>query len=435
MARSFLKFSERIMILTGIWHPALITGKSALQKLYLTYYVFVKLYFALFFTSASMELFLSVGPGRSSPRLFKQLSYIIPSLSIFYAKIACGTVNFRRIVSYVKEKEKLFCNCEDEDISNLHSRCYRIARLVNMILILTVASTGIAVVLENLWRNINTLPYNSTSEIVSIIELHYFGISRKPAMVFVLLEEFMCVFNTTLTLATKSITLTCVIFAGYALKVLQIKFRNIGQDGDVNSSLNHVITQHQDVTRYISRLNDLVKYLILIEYVLESLNVAAVSVGLVTNGSQTVLSSVSYLSYLLLQIFLLGWTANESIALSDALYECSWYEQNESSRKVLLLMIAFTQKPLKLTIGPFDAMTLQSALTVIKGSYSLAEHIMFFRDETKKTTPKRDLAYFPFVPPSFRLLIEKLKFKINNNIINKLQMIPVYPYVFEYITS
>ncbi|XP_060533053.1 odorant receptor 30a-like [Cylas formicarius] len=374
--RSILDFPKRFMVVTGIWRTSSITPHPTMQKVYVAYCIFIKLYYTLFVALLIIEFGRSLASTNSVE--FRQLCYIISTVTIFYATLVCDTVNFRRLISYIEDRVSRVAGCDDEEISILHSRQLKIGKLVSTILVLTVASTGSAVVFENIWRNVVNMKYysgrNETADIVSIVNLYYFGISRRPKIVFVFVDEFLCVFNTTLTLATKSITLSCMLFASVALQELQIGFRRIGSDRDVKLNMEQVISQHRELISYVELLNNMVKYIILFEYVFESLNVAAISVQMTKSESQTLLSLALYLTYVLIQIFLLGWIANEiknqSVALSDALYESPWYEQNESSKKVILVMIKQAQKPLTLTIGPFDAMTLQSALAIIKASYS-----------------------------------------------------------------
>ncbi|XP_060534049.1 odorant receptor 30a-like isoform X2 [Cylas formicarius] len=366
--RSILVFPKRFMVVTGIWRASSITSHPTMQKVYVAYCIFIKLYYTLFVTSLITEFALSVASTNSVE--FTQLSYIISALTMFYATLVCDTVNFKRIISYIEDPVSPLARREDEEISKLHSRHLKIGKVVSTILVLTVASTGSAVVFENIWRNVVNIKHHSGTNdtALSIANLYYFGIFRRPKIVFAFVEDFLCVFNTILTLATKSITLTCMIFASYALQELQLGFRRIGAERNFKLNLEQVISQHRNVISYVNLLNRMVKYLILFECVFESLNVAAISVQMTKSESQSFLSLALYLSYVLIQIFLLGWTANEikiqSVALSDALYESPWYEQSESIKKVILVMIKLAQKPLTLTVGPFDAMTMQSALAV-----------------------------------------------------------------------
>ncbi|XP_060533392.1 uncharacterized protein LOC132706213 isoform X2 [Cylas formicarius] len=323
---SILDFPKRFMVVTGIWRASSITRNSAAQKAYIAYSVFVKFYCTLFVASAVIEFTLSVLSENSIE--FRQLSYIISMLTTLYATMVCDTINFRRIISYIEDRGNRLASCGDEDILMLHSRLMKTGKLVSTALGLAVASTGSAVILENIWRNVAIAKYNSggngTAEIAFILDLYYFGLTtRKPATAFILVNECLSVFNTILTLATKSITLTCMIFASYALQEIQIRMRKIGTDVDVDLSLKRVVSQHLDVIGYIHDLNDLVKYLILFEYLFESLNVAVLSVQLAAYESQTLLSSASYLSYLLLQIFMLGWTADEIKIVSPYLMHCT----------------------------------------------------------------------------------------------------------------
>ncbi|XP_060520016.1 odorant receptor Or2-like [Cylas formicarius] len=128
------------------------------------------------------------------------------------------------------------------------------------------------------------------------------------------------------------------------------------------------------------------KYLMLLEYTLSSLNVASVSIQ-VTSVEPSVTSlafPIIYLCLLVFQVFVLGWYSNEikmqSLALGDAAYKSQWYEQNDKVKKLILMMIMRSQRPLVLAIGPFGAMTTQSALTARRHFSVVRDFTMSFLD-------------------------------------------------------
>lgn len=52
------------------------------------------------------------------------------------------------------------------------------------------------------------------------------------------------------------------------------------------------------------------------------------------------------------------------MAIGDALYESQWYLLNKEAKFLVGFVIARSQIPLAITIGPFGTMTTGSALTV-----------------------------------------------------------------------
>ncbi|XP_060524083.1 odorant receptor Or2-like [Cylas formicarius] len=86
-------------------------------------------------------------------------------------------------------------------------------------------------------------------------------------------------------------------------------------------------------------------------------------------------SIINFAKYCMISaVFVFAWSANEvkvqSLLLADALYDSQWYKYNEAAKKMVLTMMVRAQKPLLLTIGPFGALTTESALAIIRASYS-----------------------------------------------------------------
>ncbi|XP_030750821.1 odorant receptor Or2-like [Sitophilus oryzae] len=85
---------------------------------------------------------------------------------------------------------------------------------------------------------------------------------------------------------------------------------------------------------------------------------------------------VVYGSGLTFQIFVLAYSTNEvkdqSLAIYSALWNSLWYNTDQSTKKSIIIMMAASQRPLLLTIGPFGPMTLDSAIAVMKAAYSYA---------------------------------------------------------------
>ncbi|XP_030758237.1 odorant receptor Or2-like [Sitophilus oryzae] len=82
-----------------------------------------------------------------------------------------------------------------------------------------------------------------------------------------------------------------------------------------------------------------------------------------------------YIMLVLMQIFIYAWAANEisvqSIAIADAIFESEWDLFDIKSKKLLVILLARVQKPLEMRIGPFNPMTNETALLMVKaiGSY------------------------------------------------------------------
>ncbi|GLV43402.1 Odorant receptor 2a [Carabus blaptoides fortunei] len=92
-------------------------------------------------------------------------------------------------------------------------------------------------------------------------------------------------------------------------------------------------------------------------------------------GSKLFVVQVFYIVAIQYQLFLYCWFGNElTLAHSRipyAVYECDWFSTSRSFKKSMLITIIRTQRILVLTVGNFTPLTLNTLVTIIRGSYSL----------------------------------------------------------------
>nr|XP_023021046.1 odorant receptor 30a-like [Leptinotarsa decemlineata] len=143
------------------------------------------------------------------------------------------------------------------------------------------------------------------------------------------------------------------------LRILQEHFRNFdeidefgkniggesgtdrNEDHDVLRNLKRLILEHMEIIGCVKKLDDSTKYLLLLEFLMNSFQIASLLVQLLT-----------------------------SLELSNALYESRWYEHSVAVKKCIHLMMLRSQRPLTLQIGPFYPMTMSTALSTVKAGYS-----------------------------------------------------------------
>ncbi|XP_030748249.1 odorant receptor Or2-like isoform X2 [Sitophilus oryzae] len=188
-----------------------------------------------------------------------------------------------------------------------------------------------------------------------------------------------------------------MIFGAIQLKIFQIRIKKIHEtaksaqyeskeaqyDGDVALVLNEFIRKHQELIEFITNLNKTTKYITFVEFLVSSLNCASIVTSLIKIKSwdANLLIIITYILALTIQIFAYAWAANEikvhSLGIADALFESDWYHFNKKCRKMVLIMLMRAQKPLYMSIGPFGSMTNETALLMIKASYS---YVAFMKD-------------------------------------------------------
>ncbi|XP_060534038.1 odorant receptor 45b-like isoform X2 [Cylas formicarius] len=366
------------MILAGIWPLALPTKRQIFRVAYSVYSIFVRMYFPIFLVSLSVQFTISTINGKDADQMFGQLIYVIAVMNGGIGALLYQRVDFKEIINYITKDDKDVGYMEDEQIKRCHLEQARFCKQARVAVTMLTMGGTTSICLENLWIRYQigqyNKHYNDSLEKPFPFDLYYFGLNKeKHAGLLLIINDVSVMANGLLVASTKIVFFSCMIYPVSILKRLQIRLERWDVcDGLV--VLKELIMHHQDIIRFITKLNGSIKYLIFMEFLLNSLNIAAVSIQFITFEKTMLASPILFFGILFTQTFVLGWSANEikvqSLMLADALYRSPWYEQNETVKKMVLTMIMRAQTPLVLTIGPFDAMTTQSALAIMKGSYS-----------------------------------------------------------------
>ncbi|XP_060534064.1 uncharacterized protein LOC132706630 isoform X2 [Cylas formicarius] len=370
---SILTFSKFSLISVGMWKLQLPIEYRIATKIYAVYSAFINIYFPTFVASLCIQFAISVSSDFDQD-MFKQLSYAISLLITYYITLVTRGDRFTEIVAQVIEQEGRMLRSEDPEVLGSHLNEVRDDWRILLFFFTFTIGTGLTVILENFWYNMEVAIYNkkhnTTLERPITIDLYYFTMNkRKHETLVLIITELAVIFNTVILFSTKAIVFTCIMFASSALKELQIRFRKVGScREDPWRKLNDLVVDHQKLIEFVRKLNVSIKFLVLLEYILNSLNMAAVSIQFLMSQNKTLLTPAFYFCFVLVQVFILGLTSDEikvqSLKLSDSLYHSPWYNQGGRVKKNLLIVIARAQRPLELTIGPFNPMTMESALAV-----------------------------------------------------------------------
>ncbi|XP_049820994.1 odorant receptor Or2-like [Aethina tumida] len=133
-------------------------------------------------------------------------------------------------------------------------------------------------------------------------------------------------------------------------------------------------------------LNSEIKSLLFLEFLTNSFQLAASLLNAMQMSFSFVLFfNFAFLTQRVVEIMLLHGSADaiksESLKLSDAIYESKWNEFDKKCTDLLRLMLRVSQRPLLITIGSFGEMSLQPAIKIFKGAYSI---VTFFQHGRNK---------------------------------------------------
>ncbi|XP_060530143.1 odorant receptor Or2-like isoform X2 [Cylas formicarius] len=372
-----LKFPKIVMVVFGIWRNQ-ITSNAIIAKLYQFYSVFIHIFILLLTTSMCIWVGISLSHKTKAQeeieKMITAFSYLMNMFVILLKVTLVQTRGVRNAFAFVEDEEEKMNKSKDRDILDAHLEQVNFCNSVNTILALFYLLLYVCFALiENTLARINVKQYNDmyNETLIKplIYEVYLYKVDPIKYETIIMLYEYIGAFILlAFSLSTNAI-LSCIMFALSMIKALQIKLRKMAhKDQEAVSILKKNAKEHQQFIRFLENLNELLKYLILIEYSTISLNIALVALRFLQDDTPTMrIGRVFFSGAFVVYILALGWSSNEiklqSMAISDAMYDTSWYDQSEEAKRILLIMMMRTRKPLRMTKGPFDEMTLESAVT------------------------------------------------------------------------
>ncbi|XP_060530138.1 uncharacterized protein LOC132704277 isoform X2 [Cylas formicarius] len=370
-----LKFCKHIMVVLGLWRSKL-TENTFLDRIYLLYSVCIHIYLFLLIFSMCTWVSISITHKNKSQeeieRIMTAITYLINMFVIMLKVILCETKGIRRTLEFVQEEEKKINQSESEDILDTHLENVKFCNRVNSVLAVSYIVLYVCFALiENTLARIKTGQYNKIhNETLTkplIYDVYLYKINPIRYETIIMLYEYVAAAIFLAFNLSNNVILSCIIFASSMIKSLQIKLRKTGNE--VLTTLKKNAQEHQQLIRFVEELNELLKYLILIEYSTISLNIALAALRFIQDDTLSMrIGSLFYSGSFAIYILALGWSSNEirlqSMAIADAIYDSNWYNQDEEAKRILFMMMMRAKKPLHMTRGPFDEMTLQSAVTV-----------------------------------------------------------------------
>ncbi|XP_044729500.1 odorant receptor 4-like [Chrysoperla carnea] len=144
----------------------------------------------------------------------------------------------------------------------------------------------------------------------------------------------------------------------------------------MTEGLKKCIIHHQTVIEMTKSVDNIIRFLLFGQFFASMFILCTSLLSLSINkvGSMPFVNEVSYLLAVLFQLFVYCWFGNgiteQSSSVLQALYECNWFSSPTSFKRSLLIMMNRTQRPLRLNIGIFAPLTIQTYVTVLRGSYS-----------------------------------------------------------------
>ncbi|GJQ66224.1 hypothetical protein Trydic_g4280 [Trypoxylus dichotomus] len=168
-----------------------------------------------------------------------------------------------------------------------------------------------------------------------------------------------------------------------AKKLNNETFRNdrnsVPASKDITGLLKKCIMLHIAILRYIKNIETIFSFSLLVHYITAIILICSSLLQLTTlagSYSMQFFLSCVFVIIVLLQSFLYHWFGNEviikSTKIGEACYISQWYKCSVETRKMLLMLMMGSQKPVGVTIYKFAMVSLASYLVIVRWSYSFA---------------------------------------------------------------
>nr|QXE93187.1 odorant receptor 6 [Eucryptorrhynchus scrobiculatus] len=305
--------SKFFMLITGLWMLPF-TDNPILRKFYKIYSVLLHSVFGMFSVSLMIRFVELVTEGAKSDTLFGSLTLTIILTMMIYKILIYLKNGIPYLFYQVVDEEGKYLNSSDEEIRSTYLKQATYFKWTTSIQIMCTFFTVAMFIISNIYKMIT----------------HSF----KPGEVFmyevwapfdkVRYDMFISVFNVCMVtigffnnVAVATAPQSLMVFLTAQLRILQIRIRKVFISSSIKEQtvifkVKELIRQHQNIIKFATKLNDGIKNIIFIEYILASVNVAAALLHILTlEFSGEMIFSIFHFLLLLVQIFILAFTAQE----------------------------------------------------------------------------------------------------------------------------
>ncbi|CAG9763686.1 unnamed protein product [Ceutorhynchus assimilis] len=219
-----------------------------------------------------------------SDSLFGSLTLAIIITMMFYKIFIYLKNGIPYSFAEVMEEEKIHLKSDDEDIVETYLGQVAYFKWTISTQIMCTFFTVAVFIVSNIYKKIN----NSFKEgEVFMYEIWFPYDKNNYDTLISVLDVCMVSIGFFNNVAVASVPYTLMIYVSVELRILQIRIRKVfssheTDDASVALKVKELIRKHQHIIEFLTKLNDGIKNVILIEYILDSVNVAAALLHIIT---------------------------------------------------------------------------------------------------------------------------------------------------------
>nr|QXE93269.1 odorant receptor 43 [Eucryptorrhynchus brandti] len=365
-----MRYSKHLMVSCGVWRTPYFKN-PIIQKLYFYCGFLVQIFYLTSCTGMLIEFFCLL-KSSDTKKLTENIRTTASCVLVAVKICIFQTGRFTRLFKKVVKDERDVARSNDRDIRTMH---FGFAKYIYRFMAAIIGLGNTPCIFVVIWTIV--LATNPSAERPVVISTYYPFDESKHYVATLFLEMFCAIIATEYFCVCQVLYISIMVFVKMQLRILQHQIRNFDNQtfNDDLLMIKKFIRSHQDIIRFVGELNEAIKFMLLVEFLCSSINIASSIVHLsVAENMDDIGYSACCAGVLTTQLLVFVWHANEinieSVNISSALYEVPWYEKSLEIQKMISIMILRSQRPLTLTIGPFKPLTNQIITQVINVAYS-----------------------------------------------------------------
>ncbi|EZA57552.1 hypothetical protein X777_02090 [Ooceraea biroi] len=210
-----------------------------------------------------------------------------------------------------------------------------------------------------------------------------FNVDNSPVFELVLVAQLFHDLSVACIIAMlNSLLVTLVLHVSGQIDIMLQGFLEISAKKHARSSLATIkilINRHQRIIDLAENIEDLFSNVALLQFIWNTLVICCIGFLLVISigteeGATVITKSLIFYVAIALEAFVFCYAGEylsaKSKSISDAAYECFWYDLTPSESRILMFLMLRAQKRLTITAGKITDLSLEGFTTIMKSSAS-----------------------------------------------------------------
>ncbi|XP_035718471.1 odorant receptor Or1-like [Vespa mandarinia] len=359
---SILSLTLKILIFCGVWKPK--SWTTTCKKIIYGTYTFLVISFVHSFLWSQMIDMVTVDNMND----FIESSHMLLTMVIGFCKAVNILMAREKIIKLIDALTDGICLSLDSEESKIQEKYDRTIRANTLHYAIMIETSVLSSILNSLLTDLQAktlpfrawIPYDYSSSIVFYLTYFYQMISMTACSLFhVAIDALFCGFL---------LQICCQI------DKLKCRLKRLNCDG--LDGLRKCIQHHYQIYQIAEKVNEAFVMTIFSQFFISSIVLCSSMFELLKNDllSTEFMALIIYLSTLLVQIYIFCWYGNEvklkSIHIAVAFAESNWMSLDNSSQKMILIMMQRAANPIEFVSGYFITVNLDTFVNLIKTSYS-----------------------------------------------------------------